>query len=348
MNWSRRFRPVLGVLPEGLRARLPASWREDEEEQRVHSLWRNRAELKKAYSNALDEVQRLKDRVKQQEGATARVQEQFDELEARLAQPDTAWPAVAFYHLRELWSLARLLVQQFITDLESQQADRERRAALAEFNRKQFARRQAVEGECLEATSALAQAIGHLQSLEQRLAQQQRIWHYFARRRTRQALQEAGTRRLLAEQVVAEAQARRDAVEAEQVEYQGLSLDARRAINLAALGYGVLLRERLEANGLFEAVRRAADRREPPEGEYGDRRSCEQLIASIAVARTALQAREGVLAEIRRRADAMRATARYRASSDALPTADSLGGTAKPGGRLLLEDSWEIHRVLLS
>ena len=348
MPWPAQLRTLLRLLPEGLQSRLPAGLRDDEEEERVHFLWRNRAELKKSFSSSLEEVQRLKDRVKQQEGATARVQELLQDLETRLSRPDTTWPAVVFYHLRELWSLGRSLVQQFVSDLEAQQAERERRAAFAEFNRRQFSRKQQVEAACLEATSEVAQVRARVQQLEDQLAAQQRPWHFFKRRHTRAALQEAGTRRLLAEQSLGEAQATRDAVEAERIEYTGLSLDARRAINMAALGYAQLLRERLEDSGLYELVRRASERREPPDGEYGDRRGCEQLMVRIVAARTQLEQREGLLPDIRKRADALRTGARYRASSDVLPTGESLNGAGNTGTRVLLEDSWEIHRVLLS
>jgi len=348
MPWPARLRNLTRLLPEGLQARLPAGLRVDEEEERVQFLWRNRAELKKSFSNSLDEVQRLKDRVKQQEGATARVQELLQDLETRLSRPDSAWPATVFYHLRELWSLGRGLVQQFISDLEAQQAERERRAAFAEFNRRQFGRKQEVESACLAATSEVAQARGRVQQLEEQLAAQQKPWHYFKRRHTRQELQAANTRGLLAEQALAEAQAARDAVEAERIEYAGLSLEARRAINVAALGYAQLLRERLEASGLYELARRASERREPPDGEYGDRRGCEQLLVRIAAVRSQLEQRDGILPEIRKRADALRASARYRASSDVLPTGESLNAAANAGTRVLLEDTWEIHRDLLA
>jgi len=348
MAWPARLRNLTRLLPAALQARLPAGLRIDEEEERVQFLWRNRAELKKSFSSSLEEVQRLKDRVKQQEGATARVQELLHDLEARLSRPDSAWPATVFYHLRELWSLGRTQVQQFIADLEAQQAERERRAAFAEFNRRQFGRKQEVESACLDATATVARARGRVQQLEERLAAEQKPWHYFRRRRTRHELQSAGTHRLLAEQALSEAQAARDAVEAERIEYAGLSLEARRAINMAALGYAQLLRERLEASGLFELVRRASERREPPDGEYGDRRGCEQLLVRIAAVRAQLEQREGILPEIRKRTDTMRASARYRASSDVLPTGESLNGAPSAGTRVLLEDSWEIHRVLLA
>src|SRR5579862_1053643 len=72
---------------------------------RVMHLFRNRIELKKSFSNAVEEIQRLKDRVKQQEGATARVQELLQDLERRLSQPESGYPALVFYQLKDLWSL---------------------------------------------------------------------------------------------------------------------------------------------------------------------------------------------------------------------------------------------------
>src|SRR5579863_2183023 len=133
------------------------------DDDRVLHLFRNRAELKKSHISLQDEVQRLKDRVKQQEGATARVQEMLQGLEGRLSQPDTAYPTLVFYQLRELWNLGRTLITQFVTELAEQQEERERRAFLAEYNRRQFDRRQDIdanlrlaEGRAAEARAAVS------------------------------------------------------------------------------------------------------------------------------------------------------------------------------------------------
>ena len=107
----------------------------------------NRAELKKAYGELQDEIYRLKDRIKQQEGATQRVQEMLGALETRLGAPESGYPALVFYQLRRLWQSGRELIEQFVADLARQQEERERRAHFAEHNRRQFARRQAVEAE---------------------------------------------------------------------------------------------------------------------------------------------------------------------------------------------------------
>jgi len=58
----------------------------------VLALFRNRAELKKAYGGVQDEVFRLKDLLKQQEAATQRAQEMLNTLEMRLGAAATALP----------------------------------------------------------------------------------------------------------------------------------------------------------------------------------------------------------------------------------------------------------------
>ena len=137
---------MIGTASPGfMRVALVNDQEAAQDDGRVMHLFRNRIELKKSFSNAQEEIQRLKDRVKQQEGATARVQEMLQGLEERLAQPESGYQSLVFYQLKELWSLGQRLLRQFIGDLEAQQLERERKNFFAEFNRRQFSRRQAVE-----------------------------------------------------------------------------------------------------------------------------------------------------------------------------------------------------------
>ena len=162
----------LGFLKLNLRpAEVPL-----EEDHRVLALFRNRAELKKAYGDLQEETFRLKDLVKQQEGATQRVQEMLNTLEGRLGVADTAYPALVFYQLRHLWQTGRELVAAFIADLARQQEERERRAHLAQHNRQQFARRQSAEAE-LQAAQGL-QVEGHtqLEALQAERTKLTRLW----------------------------------------------------------------------------------------------------------------------------------------------------------------------------
>jgi len=320
----------------------------DTEDGRVLHLFRNRIELKKSYSSALEEVQQLKDRVKQQEGATARVQELLQGLEARLAQPDSAYPALVFYQLRELWNLGRNLLQQFVSELEAQKIEQERKSYFAQFNRQQFGRRQSVEADCLNAEAAASAARALVSEQSRLLAGLQRFWHYFRRRAVNHALHAANIQTLLAEQALSEARAARDQLDGEQPNFAGLSLEARRAINLAAVAYGQVLCDRLARTGLMEATRAVSSRREPAAGEYGNRQKCERLMNDIQRARLLLERRSDALPLIQAGTEALRRVAQYRNGSDTVPDADGLAGAAvDAASRVLSEDCWDIYRVLL-
>src|SRR5580658_10835056 len=155
---------------------------QDEEEDRILALFRNRAELKKAYGELQEEIYRLKDRIKQQEGATARVQEMLGSLESRLGLTETAYPALVFYQLRAMWQRGREILEQFTAELAAQQEERERRALFVEFNRTQFSRRQAAEAALRTAQAQFTDAQQFVADLTARRALLTRFWHYFKRR----------------------------------------------------------------------------------------------------------------------------------------------------------------------
>jgi hypothetical protein len=337
ISWIRQ----LGLLRIGV-----LSTERTAEEDRLLHLFRNRAELKKSYISVQDELQRLKDRIKQQEGATARVQEMLQGLEARLGLPETAYPAIVFYQLRELWALGRTLLTQFTAELAAQQEGRERRAFFADYNQRQFARRQTVDATLREAESRAADGRAAVALLEQQLSALRRVWHYFKRRALRAQIQAANLQALLYIQDLEAARAARDALEAQPApEFAGVSIEARRAINLATIGYGQVLCDRLARTPLLEQTREAAARREPPREDYGDRAHCEMLMLEIARGRVLLQQRSNLPAEIKQRADRLRELAKYRNTGDTVPTAESLA--TADGSRVLLDDLWEVYRVLL-
>jgi hypothetical protein len=332
-----------------------------DDEGRVLALFRNRAELKKAYGELQDEVYRLKDRIKQQEGATARVQEMLGALESRLGLVETAYPALVFYQLRALWQRGREIIEQFVGELQSQQEERERRAHLAECNRRQFARRQSIEATLRAAETQFADAQQNLGALEQARAKLTRFWHYFKRREADRRL--AAARVALADAEQALTQARAAATELEQEpapQFPGLSVEARRAINLAAIAYAEVLCLRLVRTQLVALAREAASRREAAD-QYGDRAECEAVIAQIDEARIIIQAKANVAQELKARTEQLRQIARYRNPADTSPVAESVGLfdgdvlSGQPLGAMqaarlpnvLAEDTWDLFRILL-
>jgi hypothetical protein len=343
------------------RQALVPSAAEREEEQRVLQLFRNRAELKKAYTELQDEIHRLKDRLKQQEGATARVQELFADLESRLIVPETAYPVMVFYQLRHLWKTGAGMLRAFAEDLERQHVERERRLFLAETNRQQFELRQRAEAALREAELEAAEAVQQCARLERELRGLNRPWHHFRRRAVEERLASATTLRTLAESRLAVARTGFEAVLADgEAPFPGLSLEARRDTNLSIVAYAEILCLRLARTPLL-ALARAAVLHHDPTDEYGGRAECEAMMAEIARGQALLAQRIDVSAELRLRTESLVRSARYRADDDAIPVPESAapaaaelpsraaqGTTRVPQiPNVLAEDVWDVYRILL-
>jgi hypothetical protein len=345
-----------------LKLNLRPNGRPDDEEHRVLALFRNRAELKKAYGGLQEETYRLKDLVKQQEAATQRVQEMLNALEGRLGAPETAYSALVFYQLRRLWQGGRELLGQFVADLSRQQNERERRNHLALFNRRQFARRQTCESQLSAAQALSSEAAAQLAALEGERAALKRFWHYFKRRALERRIGGARSAAAAASSSVSNAQTELEAVGRQPLpEFPGLSLSARRAINLAAIAFAEVLCARLEVIEvpLLTMAREATAQRAPTDA-YGSPKECVLLMAQIQRAQRLLASRGELAEEIRGRTARLKSAARYRGAADTCPTNDSVAATegdalaaaahGRTAGRLpnvLAEDTWDLFRVLL-
>lgn len=353
MKTLEQFSRLIRVAPKGVD--------DPEDDHRVLTLFRNRAELKKAYGELQEEVYRLQDRIKQQEGATARVQEMLGSLESRLGLTETAYPALVFYQLRAMWQRGREILEQFTAELAAQQEERERRALFVEFNRAQFSRRQTAEGAVRTAQTQFNDAQQFVADLTARRALLTRFWHYFKRRDLDHRLLGASNALLLATTQLDQARADFAAIDAkESPQFPGLSVDARRAINIAAIAYAEVLCLRLSDTALVTLAKEAVARREPVDA-YGGRPECEALIAMIARARGILESKVNVAQDVKGRSESLRQLARYRNGMDTTPTPESvsLGETDVLAGaplgaqvavrmpNVLAEDTWDLFRVLL-
>ena len=111
-------------LPESLRrlAYRLAGREPSIEDERLFALFRNRVELKKELTALDDDRHRLLDRLKLQEGATMRVEEQMASLEQYLGRPDEGYKSLAYFQLKALWRV----------DLQAARAVRRRTRAAAE------------------------------------------------------------------------------------------------------------------------------------------------------------------------------------------------------------------------
>lgn len=313
---------ALNPIEIAKQALLPSQ--DDAEQRRVLQLFRNRAELKKAYVELQEEIHRLKDRLKQQEGATARVRELLEELEGRLGRAETGYPTLVFYQLRRLWQQGCDLLRAFGADLERQYVERERRRFVAEINQRQFARHQQAEGRLREAEAAAAESSRIAGALARSLESLNRPWQHFKRRRLQNELEAARARERAAQAELADARAAMERVLSEgEVPFPGLSVASRRIVNVSVIAYAEVLSERLASTPLLALARAATLRREPSD-DYGNRAECETLMAEIARGSAILDQRANLAQEIRARAERIARVAVYRSEDDTVPVPESV------------------------
>jgi hypothetical protein len=330
------------------------------DDERVLELFRNRSELKKAYSELQDEIHALKDRLKQQEGVTARVQEMLQDLETKLEVPETAYPALVFYSLKRLWNAGNGLLAKFAEELHRQQLEKESKAFFVESNRRRFARRSVLDAAVQEANNNCAAAEQRLAALEARRIGLAKPWHYFKRKDLEEQIAVASAAVRAARGDMEPAQLEFAKFEQENQEpFPGISIDAKRAINAAVIAYAELLCARLARTQLVGLAKAASLKRSSTEN-YGNRAECEALIEDVSRALAILGQCAPAGPEFKARAEQLRKAARYRAADDciasaesvALPTVKSQPGQSRSRADALIpniiaEDTWDIIKVLL-
>jgi hypothetical protein len=340
-----RLREGLRRLALRLRGREPSI-----EDERLVALFRNRIELKKELNALDDERHRLLDRLKLQEGSTMRVEEQISALEQYLGRPDEGYKSLAYFQLKAVYRAAARRVEQFGAELQRQQKDRERKAQLAAFDRDRRTRIDAVERELAEARVLEDQLQAEQKLARQRLAQLGGFWNYFRRRRLTEGIEDRALRIEATETLLTDLGDRIHAITAEAPPvFEGLSLDGRRAVNLAVIAYAEQLYDRLAPDRLAELARQTTLQR-VFDAQYGAPAQCQALMQRAAQAAAEVERTPEDLADIKARTDRMRRVVTYRNDTETVPLAESLsaanaGGPRRPN--MLVDEYWDVYGALV-
>jgi hypothetical protein len=330
------------------------------DEERLMQLFQNRAGLKKAYADLKDEFHLLRDKLKQQEGATIRVQEQLDALGDLLGDPKTGFAALVFFQLRALWKTCHQQLSTFATELTRQQEVRETAKHKADIDAEKNSRLADADKRLRSAASEADDQRRILADAQTELERLTAFWHYFRRRRRQKSLEALRMRVVMADSAVGDVHAERSAVEHEALpEFPGISLAARRNINLAIISYAELLCEHADAFGLAARAKEAVARR-VHEMSFGTRADCESYMQRVQKAQAAVANQKQIGGAVKVKLERLRTTSEYRNSADTVPTADSLAPAEAPldmeGGQkppasvtwnVLAEDYWDLYTVLL-
>jgi hypothetical protein len=329
-------------------------------EERLLRLYWNRAELKKELSRLQDERHRLLEQLRNQEGAADRAREQLEVLEEYLGNPEVAVHALVYFQLRALWRAASAKLNRFAQQLQRQQADREQRRTLIEFD--QGRRRQLADFDrrIHDARSQADLLEAQLKLMEAKLAAMRGFWNYFRRRRLVEEIEADRAQWDVAVTQVTDLSDDRADVEATTPpEFAGISIDGRRIVNTAVIAYAQQLVASLSTGGLAMLAKETTSKR-LYDVRYGGRDECARLMTLLRDALATLKDENENLSGLKERTDALRATASYRSDADTVPLTDSIGTLPAPsapvsgletanraGVNVLVDDYWDLYQSLL-
>jgi len=163
--------------------KLPSIGKADPAEQeRLLKLFWNRAELKKELQDLDDQLHNLRNKLKQQENANSRLQQQLEQLEVLLGNPERGVDALVHFGLKALWRACREQLEKFAGELKRERQDAERKQQLAEFQADRTDRLKVADDRLRQAQEVGDAERERLREFEARMAKLQRFWHYFKRR----------------------------------------------------------------------------------------------------------------------------------------------------------------------
>lgn len=334
------------------------------DEERLVRLFRNRAELKKEFSNLRDDRDQLLDKIKEEESATQKVRRQLAALEARLANPETGYNAIVYYQLCALWVDCNRQLRKFCQELIKQQEDRERRRQIMEFNQERQKRLATIAEEILVVKAEADDMRSAVEACERRVEELGGFWNYFKRRNLQVELDEQRELHNVVRGRIEEMFDRRIKIESDPwPDYPGLGVEGKRAINLAVIALAQHLYLQVAENKLG-AKAKMTQVKAVQEVTYGTRSDCEYLMTKISEAMEKLKGVKDYAETLTARTNYLARRVEYRSDQDTAPRASSVdkiavkigtdakGESKAEGGppldvNVLAEDFWNLVSVVL-
>lgn len=314
----------------------PEAPEDDENEKKLMELFQKRHLMKKMYDKAAAELaakQEEADALQRQAGEMGKRLGALDEM---LSDPEKGQSVIVFYQLAALWAECNIQLAVRCQELVSRHEADEKQAQLLEFANAQRAKIAAAEERVFAARRPLEEALDRKRQLEVDLAASQRFWHYFKRKKLVQALGALGEQLVPLQKARAQAEEELDKLkQAPAPEYPGLSVAAKRTINLHLIALAQYLYQTLMANSVAQHAQNTHGQL-PNATVFGDTRTCLQMVTHIAEAVGKLKSDPERQLKLGQRFAWLQEKARFAKPEDTLPEREvyvSIEGSVGAGTR---------------
>lgn len=295
----------------------------DPPEQLLKLYW-NRADVKRELKALRRERFELLDRLKEQEGAIVRAQEQLEGLERLLTNPLAAANAMVYFQLRHLWRVGAQRLEQFGRELQAQREKRER----AQLQEAELAKRQRRLAAIKERVAAMSDkrrtTAEELERLERRLATMNALVRFFRGAALRSQIAGVESGRQMLEEKAEELKALAERIQGEPLpEPEGLSLDSRRLINVAVIALAQHLVVHFAEHDLASLAKTSTERA-VGDMKFGERRDCDRMVERIREKLEELKQQKTFADQVKKRTDLLLTEVKFKNDTDSVPTIESL------------------------
>jgi len=326
----------------------------DESEKLLQLYW-NRAELKKEFAGLREEQFRLKDLVKQKEGASARTQQKLDHLEQLLHDPEWVYNVIIYYQLKHLNMSCQNKLEKFAEELKQQREQRQHKQLLGGWNENRAEEAAAIEREIGEQRMQVQMLEDQLQAERHRLVTMSGFLKIFRRRSVTTMLDNLAETIESAQQQEEELMLQYDEVQNRvPPDTQGLDIPTKRLINFMILSFAQQLFLHFSVDGLAGMAKEAGDK-SVGAINYGGKEECDQIVSRVSKRSDSFDKATEFANILRQRAKLIAEKAIFRNDGDAVPVSGSVatvftitdkGVIKESDANLLGENYWNLSSIV--
>lgn len=271
-----------------------------------------------------DESSKLQKQLQECTQEREALQKQQQELDRSLGDPERAHSVVVYYQLRELWTTLHREIRDLARRLAEKMEREERESLLAQFRQDQERRAKSLRQEREQVEQELRGLWEKRRDLEREQRRAHRIWHYFRRQRLGEQMEELDDAMAPVEAQMKDLSERlQELEERPPPQYQGLSVEARRQINLAMISLAQYFYLQMREEDLMDVLAGAV-RKDVASVHYGPPEDCVQMSQKIGGASQRLKQDPRRHEKVRRRAAYLAGKVRYATAESAIPEERSL------------------------
>lgn len=327
----------------------------EEESEKLLQLYWNRAELKKEFAGLRNEQYRLQERVKQQEGSTARVQQKLDHLERLLLDPEWVYNVIIYYQLKQLNLRCQSKLEKFSEQLKQQREQRQHNRLVGNWNERRAQEAAGIERQIVEQRMQVQMLEDQLQAERHRLVTMSGFLKIFRRRSVTAILDN------LAE-TIESAQLQEEELLLHYDEIQnrvppdteGLDIVTKRVINFTILAFAQQLFLHFDEDGVAGMAKEAAEK-SVGAINYGGKKECDVIVGRVQKLADSFDNVSDFADVLQQRAKLIAEIAQFRSNDDAVPVSRTVStlfaisrkGVVKESDANLLGDNyWNLSNII--